>query len=322
MTKIKKIAIIAPHSFGYIDFLVQKLKKFQAVDLTYINFDAIGFSYKNHFSRINNFFSKLFLSRNLKDENRTAYIKELLSKKDIFDQILIIRPDKLEKEVLIYLRANAVEMSCYLFDGIENFPEQKKNLALFDSIYSYDKKDVQKYNFHFLTNYIYDNEIKNVIPRQTVFHISSFDNRFPLLQNLASALELATISFLFIVRKDGGHFSSKIKFIKNYLSIEDVKNHIAESTVLVDLQKNNQHGLSFRIFEALGYNKKIITNNGDIVHYDFYNKNNIWVISDDNLEISQSFFETEYTPIDAIILQKYMLAHWIETVFKVKQAND
>jgi hypothetical protein len=51
-------------------------------------------------------------------------------------------------------------------------------------------------------------------------------------------------------------------------------------------------------------------------------KNNIWVISDDNLETNHFFKETRYTPIDMIILQKKaMLAHWIETVFKVKQTT-
>ncbi|SHH04256.1 hypothetical protein SAMN05444372_11379 [Flavobacterium micromati] len=318
MTKIKKIAIIATHSFGYIDFIVDRLNSIDSVDLTYVNIDSIAFSYKNFYSRINNFFSKFFLLGNLKDKNRTNYINNIVKNKGSFDQILIIRPDKLEKDLLIYLRENAVEMTCYLFDGIENYPEQQNTLQFFDTIYSYDKNDVKKYNFQFLTNYIYDNEIKNITPRQTVFHISSYDKRFPMLQNLATNFELKNISYLFIVRKDSGHFNSKINLIKNYLSIQEVKNHIAESTILVDIQKNNQQGLSFRIFEALGYNKKIITNNEDIVRYDFYNVNNIWVITEDNLEIPQSFFETKYKPIDASVLRKYMLANWIETVFKVK----
>ena len=34
-----------------------------------------------------------------------------------------------------------------------------------------------------------------------------------------------------------------------------------ESGIIVDLVRDNQTGLSFRIFEALGLRKKIITNN-------------------------------------------------------------
>ena len=70
------------------------------------------------------------------------------------------------------------------------------------------------------------------------------------------------------------------------------------------------------MFEALGYRKKIITNNHDIVNYDFYDKNNIWVVSETNYEIPTTFFETEYVPIVEEILNKYMLSNWISVVFK------
>ena len=35
-------------------------------------------------------------------------------------------------------------MTCFLFDGIENYKDQKKTLTYFDTVYSYDKKDVEK----------------------------------------------------------------------------------------------------------------------------------------------------------------------------------
>lgn len=318
MTKIKKIAIIATHSFGYIDFIIEKLKINESVDLTYIDIDSIAFSYKNIFERLINLFSKVISSRNLKDKNRTDYITRLVNSKGVFDQILIIRPDKLEKEALTFLRKNGIEMSCYLFDGIENYKDQKKTLHFFDTIFSYDKKDVEKYNFIFLTNYIYDVTVKESKEKQLVFNISSFDKRFVFLELMANYLERRNITFLFMVRKGLESTQGKFTFIKNYLSISEVKKHILESKILLDVQRENQQGLSFRIFEALGYQKKIITNNIDIVNYDFYNKNNIWVVSESNYEIPNSFFETEYVPINDGILHKYMLDSWLKTIFKVE----
>ena len=316
MAKIKKIAIISTHSFGYIDFIVEKLISMETVDLTYVNIDSISFSYKNIFSRISNFFSKLFLSEGLKEKNRTSFIKKLIKDKGIFDQILIIRPDKLQTEALICLRENSIEMTSYLFDGIENYKEQKKTLHFFDTVYSYDKKDVEKYKLQFLTNYIYDDEIQNEKPSQIVFNISSFDKRFLFLEKIANYLEGKNISFLFMVRKSKKIDHHNIKIIKDYLSLQEVKKIIANSKVLVDIQRENQSGLSFRVFEALGYRKKIITNNHDIVNYDFYDKNNIWVVSETNYEIPTTFFETEYVPIVEEILNKYMLSNWISVVFK------
>jgi hypothetical protein len=317
MTKTKRIALITTHSFGYLDFLVRKLNKAQNVDLTYINIDTIPFSYKNSFSRLINFFLKLAGFPSLKEKNKTIYIKKVIQEGDLFDQILIIRPDKLEQKALLFLRENAIQMSCFLFDGIENFKEQKRTLSFFDTVYSYDKGDVEKFNFQFLTNYIYDEQIETKKISNLVFNISSFDDRFPFLEKLADYFSKERISFRFIVKKDRIFSHRNIEISNRYLPISEVKNIIASSLVLVDIQQKNQDGLTFRIFEALGYKKKLITNNQDIVTYDFYNPNNIFVISESNYEVPRSFFETDFVEIDSAILDKYKLDNWIFEVFKV-----
>jgi hypothetical protein len=324
MIKTKRIAIITTHSFGYIDFLVEKLNKAQNVDLTYINIDSIPFSYKNKISRITNSLLKLLSFSGLKEQNRTNFIKKSILKENLFDEILIIRPDKLERKALVFLRKNTFRMTCFLFDGIENFKNQKKTLSFFDTIYSYDKKDVEKYNFEFLTNYIYDDEIETKEITNLAFNISSFDDRFPFLEKLAHYLSKKGISFRFIIKKDKIFDHKNIEISNKYLSIDEVKNIIASSLVLVDIQKQNQYGLSFRVFEALGYKKKLITNNQDIVTYDFYNKNNIFVITEENYQVPLDFFQTDYVEIDMEILNKYKIENWIYKVFKIdcNQSND
>ena len=317
MIKRKRIAILSTHSFGYIDFLVEKLNKAQGVDLTYVNIDVIPFSYRNKISRITNSLLKLLHFPSLKEKNKTNYIKTLIQNEDLFDQILIIRPDKLERKALVFLRENAIQMSCFLFDGIENFKDQKKILSFFDTVYSYDKADVEKYNFQFLTNYIYDDQIETKEITNLVFNISSFDDRFPFLEKLANYFSQKRISFRFIVKKDRIFEHKNIEISDRYLSIIQVKDIIASSLVLVDIQQKNQDGLTFRIFEALGYKKKLITNNQDIVTYDFYNPNNIFVISESNYEIPSSFFEKDFVEINSAILNKYKLDNWIFEVFKV-----
>jgi hypothetical protein len=317
MRNKKVIAIITTHSFGYIDFLEDKLKCNKNVNLTYINIDNIPFVYKNKFSRIFNFILKFFLFSGLKEKNRTNYIKKIISDKEVFDQILIIRPDKLHKDSLDFLRKSSVQLTCFLFDGIENFKNQKKTITYFDSIYSYDKRDVEKFNFQFLTNYIYDDKIVLNTIVNKAFTISSFDNRFPLLEKLANYLTINQISFRFIVKKNKLFNHKTVEITKQYFPLNDVKELISCSLVMVDLQKNNQFGLSFRVFEALGYKKKLITNNQDIITYDFYNKNNIFVINNENIEIPIDFFESAYEDIDLLILNKYKLENWIFEVFKV-----
>jgi hypothetical protein len=317
MTKNKKIAILSQMTFGYMEFVVDRLNQTDNVDLTYINIYSIPFKYKNIFSRIGNFFSKLFLNIGLKDKNRTNYIKNIISKKGFFDQILVVGPDNFQEEALVYLRRNTHEMNCFLWDGFDNYNKPKSTLLLFDQVFSYDRKDAAKYNFTFLNNYIYDNEIKNIEPTQTVFNISTYDKRFRFLEKIANYLEVKNISFLFITRKNKKGNHKLIKIVDQYMSLHEVKKIIASSLILIDIQKDNQSGLSFRVFEALGYQKKLITSNADIVNYDFYNENNIFVISEENYEIPLDFFKTEYVKIDSAILEKYSLKSWVFEVFKI-----
>ena len=318
MVKIKKIAIVSTNSFGYIDFMVEKLNCAESVDLTYINIDTVPFEYKNNWERVQNCITKLLFKKGLKDANRTNFIESQIAQTDLFDQILIIRPDKLEVEALEILRANSLRMSCYLFDGIENFPSQKSVLGYFDTVFSYDKNDVEKYGFEFITNYIYDDEIEKCTTEHSVFNISSYDKRFKFLEQLSGYFVECDVSSCIIVKKDKAFKHKKIQFSKNYISLDEVKLLIAKSNVLIDIQKDNQVGLSFRVFEALGFRKKLITNNHDVANYDFYDKNNIHIISEDKFEIPKSFFETEYTEIDSEILKKYKLESCIFQVFNVE----
>ncbi|WP_417941812.1 hypothetical protein [Flavobacterium sp. RS13.1] len=317
MLKPERIAIISTRSFGYIDFLAEKLKATENIDLVYINIDSISFSYKNRLSRIRNGFRKLFSLPNMKDINRIEFIKKELADKGTFDTILVIRPDKISKLALMYLRENTSNLVCYLFDGIENFKDQKKILHYFDFVYSYDKKDVLNNNFKFLTNYIYDFKIDTKKISNLAFNVSSYDERFPFLEKLANHFENINLPFRFIVKKEKPFNHDLIEISAVYLSLLEVKDVLAESFAIVDIQKQNQTGLSFRVFEALGYRKKLITNNQDVVNYEFYNPTNIFIITEDNYQIPKFFFDTPYVEIDPQILAKYYIDNWILQVFNI-----
>ena len=69
-----------------------------------------------------------------------------------------------------------------------------------------------------------------------------------------------------------------------------------ESEIIVDLVRDNQSGLSFRIFEAIGLQKNVITNNKSIETY-------------------ITFSNTVYPEN---IIRKYHIQNWIKTVFSLQ----
>lgn len=86
-----------------------------------------------------------------------------------------------------------------------------------------------------------------------------------------------------------------------------------ESRCVLDSAQAGQIGLTIRVLEALGSKKKLITTNEDVVNYNFYRPENIYVYKDD-LDLDNVFFKEEYKEIDLSIYEKYSLRSWLAEI--------
>jgi hypothetical protein len=86
--------------------------------------------------------------------------------------------------------------------------------------------------------------------------------------------------------------------------------------IILDIQHDNQVGLSFRPYEAMGLRKKLITTNHFIKEYDFYNPNNIFILDKDINDIPDSFLNSPYEEISEEIYNKYKLENWVKSILK------
>jgi len=317
----QKILIISPYAFGYIDFLVEELSKRDEVDVDVIFFDKIKFKYKNFFERITNFFSKLFFNVNLKKR----YIEMVIDAYDEHDKILIIRPDLLTDRVLKIIRSKTNNFIGYYFDSAIRLKRKQDIIHFFDKVYSFDKVDVEKFDFEFITNYIFEETKQPSKPEDTeykFFNISSNDDNYRLGKLLEfiqifqdNDWTFKFISFDVLKRKETNPL---IETIDEIIVAKDAKAYIQKAKILIEIQRKKQTGLSFRVFEALGHQKKLITTNKDIVNYDFYNPQNILVVDLDNIQVPEAFVNTPYAPIDDKILDKYRLKNWVNRVFELE----
>ena len=91
-----------------------------------------------------------------------------------------------------------------------------------------------------------------------------------------------------------------------------------QAGILVDFLNNKHYGLSLRIFEAIGYDKKLITTNPTIVHYDFYHPDNIFVWNGSNTRELKAFMLRPYQPLPPEIKHKYSFGNWINFVFDIE----
>lgn len=315
---MKKILIVAPEYMGYIVKVADELRKNQDFDVTDIHTPT--FKYHSLSKKIKNFFYKR-ISKDIKFDFRENYINSII-KDDHFDIILIIRPDLFSLKTLTDLKSKTKYFKTYFFDGIHRFPKQKDTLHLFDEIFSFEPDDCKAFGFKFITNFIYDLEPSNmndVAVTYSVFNITSFDRkRFGTLLKIAKILKEQQSIFKIIVKTNRKILSNDlIEIIKEPIALEEVKLYIKQAACMLDLGVIEKHkGLTFRVFEAIGYHKKIITNNSDIANYDFYNPQNILIINEPNISIPNEFLTSSYIPIPDEIIRKYTLETWVKTVFK------
>lgn len=321
--KDKKVLFITFDLSGYYSAVYEELKNNYS-EVQFYNTANYSYKYKNVFERVYSFLFKLFTKKKYKNFKRyQPIIKEIENQK--FDIFFVIRPDLFFDSQLKKMTSISKRNIAYFHDLINNIPRKKDVISFFDSVYSYEKKDVEDYNLKFISNFIYfDPSIFQLSTFERIgFSVMSFDYRVEVLKKVASIFYSNNQSFDFYVKTDKLiQDESKIHyFSKPRMSNEDVIQYILKSKIIVDIHKYGvQDGLTFRVFEALGFQRKLITTNTDIINYDFYNPNNIYVISDiKNFDIPLSFFETPYKPINQDILEKYLVKNWVKQILTLNE---
>lgn len=322
-----KICLISFDFWHYDEHIVNKLKE-KGVDAYHINIGA--FTHKNFGARVKNAMSKVFVGKNLKHEKRQNFIIDSLKKIGKQDQILVINPESIEERVHEVIRSYTDRNIAYLYDSMSRNPADHI-LHFFDTVFSFDDEDVKEHGFKKITNYNYLTHcpFEEQNPHLDLFYITSYDTqRLQKLNILINQIDDLKINFKTIVagKKSWKNKITQIVDSKNVNIIKFRTKNIPQQSlpklykntkVILDLQRENQMGLSFRIFEAMALEKKFITDNQTIKNYDFYNPENILILNDDLSNIEKSFFETDYQKLPDEIYYKYTLDNWVNTVFNL-----
>src|SRR5690606_24467824 len=172
-------------------------------------------------------------------------------------------------------------------------------------------------NFNYISNTPLNTNHK---PKYLAFAIQSVDKeRMLILSKIADVLDSQNQhNYLFLIKdKPAKNVNKNIVFFSENKSLDEVENLTKDSFILIDIVRENQRGLSFRFFEAMAFQKKIITTNKNILNYDFYNPQNILVINENDVRIPEEFLKTPYIPLSKDLFEKYTLQSWVKNIFKI-----
>ncbi len=135
------------------------------------------------------------------------------------------------------------------------------------------------------------------------FFVGYEKDRLAEIMKLKEQLLNLNFRVKFLVIKD------KTEEIMYYQVIEN----ILHSKCIVDIIQNGQSGISTRPLEAIFFNKKLLTNNRNIVNEDFYHPNNIFIFGLDDMKLLNQFMGMDCIKQPDYILNKYEINKWMES---------
>lgn len=320
----KTIILGAPKHYGLDRFIEQELTNigFKVINISFHNNQ---FKYKNIFERIECFVMKnIFWKRQYKTKIEFRANKNHLNEKLKHivkaDYLLLIRPDVYPINFICKLREKANKLIAYQWDGLARFPEVYDRIKLFDRFFVFNGKDLSVPSVLPITNFypvalnsnLDDEQIKSDVFYAGYF-IRNRANMFAILMNSCEQLGLKITYHLFHKNKhdkDGKIYGFKVS--NSHLNYVQNLRYIYNTKIILDLVSPEHEGLSFRVYEAIGFEKKLITTNPKVKEYDFYHPNNILVWQNNYIKELEDFLNKPYISPSFQIKEKYSFTNWIK----------
>ena len=268
----KRIIIGLPKSFGVNELIVKNLEL--------LNFEVYNISYPEHGKLKKSLLQKLIYSyrklilgdRNYKSILKFAPYRSELEKlidsiEGKVDYTLLIRADIYPIDFVLKLKEKSNVIITYHWDGLHRFPAIKKMIPFFDRFFIFDPNDNQ-HQFLPTTNFYFDSEssVPEKNPEFDLYFMGSYiTNRMPIISEFIKKTNSLSLKTKFIVfctsaSKKAKFNDTAIEYISSHISYSENIENIKKSKVVLDFLNGTHHGLSFRVFEAIQFDRKLITN--------------------------------------------------------------
>ena len=325
-----RIYLALPNISGITELFIQNL---QHHGFDVISTDiAMQFSYPSFSARLQTKYRQLLLGeRDAKLRLQSKIIQQELSAQlngQPVDYALIIRSDLLHPELLTFIRRNTRHtMVAYQWDGIQRYPNIWRTIPHFDRFFVFDPADLayQQYPLLPTTNFYFDHLPTDNTNTDNNFYFLGFhnDDRAAGISNFAryAKQQAWQLNFNILWNQEPSKFHNfypeNVNFITSAISFDENQVNIRNSKILVDFVIQAHHGLSFRTFEALHYQKKLITTNTQIRYYDFYHPDNIFIWDGLSFDGITDFLKQPYYEIDTPIKERYSFGNWIRYILDI-----
>ena len=251
-----------------------------------------------------------------------------------YNYVFILNMEAMPSIILEALRKqqNFAKFILFMWDSLELKNISSDILNVFDKAYTFDTYDAQTNNKMNFLPLFYSNEYaqikKDKIQYDLCFIGTIHGDRYKLLQKIkkeANKLGLSTYYYMYIPSKI--IFYVKKLFDKNFrkininevrfvpMNMKNIVKVMAKSNTIIDLSYKGQQGLSMRTYEVIGAKKKLVTTHKQVINYDIYNSNNMYILDKNHISLKKDFFSNDYCELDKKIYEKYSLRKWVNNIF-------
>ncbi len=197
------------------------------------------------------------------------------------------------------------------------------------SVYCFDKKYSLKNGLEFIEQFYFEPINESQYTKKYDLSFVGLDKgRYQVIQDIADFLNKNNHKFYFyivnskLIKKR--YYKEKdciIKISSKEIAYRDVIRIINESKAVLEIMKTGQEGLTLRALEAMFYKKKLVTNNKNIIKYNWYNPDNIFILGVDKMDKLGIFLDSPFINIDKEFLYKHTYKSWLTAITRGIQAD-
>ncbi len=196
----------------------------------------------------------------------------------------------------------------------------------FDYIFSFDPTDVEKYDFIY-TNVPYStlfNETKQYITDYDIYLAANVKTKggaklfHDIYNHLKSEKVRAHYRLVNVPNKEKIYNNDII--YNHHIEYPEVVKGVKESNCILEILPTDQSGATLRYYESVLYNKKLLTNNKDVVNLPFYNPEYMHVFEKPE-DIDWDWVK-ERIPIDYHYDGRFSPTHLIDRIIELEEEKE
>ena len=161
----------------------------------------------------------------------------------------------------------------YYWNSIYDLPDLKLNERW--EVVSFDYQDAAENNLRYVGGFFIPEKLQEKKKDIDLFFVGTDKGRFGLLEKLEADLKKLAVKTQFFLVSNKSRFNRKYSSAIPYGEVVD---WLSKSKGIVEITKPGQFGLTLRAYEAVFYNKKLVSNNAYLKRYDFYDPEKIYIL--------------------------------------------